>query len=205
MAVDEDTWFDDGLPADLMAEGFVVRDGFVSPARLRALHACAERRRERGDFRAAQIGADARQQRRAEIRGDSTCWLEEPLYAEERALLGDLEGLRLSLNRRAFLGLLDLELHYARFPPGSGYERHVDQLRDRHRRTVSVVLYLNTAWERGAGGSLRLFNCGSDEFFDIEPIGGRLVCFLTAGREHAVLPTRHDRLSISGWFRGRDS
>jgi Rps23 Pro-64 3,4-dihydroxylase Tpa1-like proline 4-hydroxylase len=31
-----------------------------------------------------------------------------------------------------------------------------------------------------------------------------LVCFLAPGREHAVLATRRDRLSISGWFRTRD-
>jgi SM-20-related protein len=50
---------------------------------------------------------------------------------------------------------------------------------------------------------LRIFDStGRDR--DIEPIGGRLVCFLTSGREHAVLPTQRDRLSISGWFRGRE-
>jgi SM-20-related protein len=38
---------------------------------------------------------------------------------------------------------------------------------------------------------------------DIEPLGGRLVCFLTAGREHEVLPAGRERLSISGWFRAR--
>jgi Rps23 Pro-64 3,4-dihydroxylase Tpa1-like proline 4-hydroxylase len=29
------------------------------------------------------------------------------------------------------------------------------------------------------------------------------VCFLTPGCEHEVLPTRRERLSISGWFRSR--
>jgi SM-20-related protein len=43
-----------------------------------------------------------------------------------------------------------------------------------------------------------------DRAVDIEPVGGRLVCFLTPGRVHEVLPARRERLSISGWFRGRE-
>jgi SM-20-related protein len=115
--------------------------------------------------------------------------------------LSDLEQLRLDLNREGFLGLFDLELHYAWYPPGAGYARHIDQLQGRDQRKVSVILYLNEAWTPDAGGELRIFD--GDEARDIEPIAGRLVYFLTAGREHAVLPTRQDRLSITGWFRQR--
>jgi SM-20-related protein len=162
---------------------------------------CAERRRACGDFGAARIGTDERLQRREEVRGDRTCWLVEPLFAEERALLADLELLRLDFNRTAVLGLFDLELHYAWYPPGAGYARHVDQLQGRDQRAVSLILYLNDAWQHEAGGELRIFD--ADGFLDIEPIAGRLVCFLSAGREHAVLPTRHGRLSVAGWFRRR--
>jgi SM-20-related protein len=42
-----------------------------------------------------------------------------------------------------------------------------------------------------------------DQHVDVEPLAGRLVCFLTPGREHEVLPARRERYSISGWFRGR--
>jgi SM-20-related protein len=59
-------------------------------------------------------------------------------------------------------------------------------------------LYLNESWTPDSGGELRIFD--GDEARDIEPLAGRLVCFLSAGREHAVLPTRRDRLSVSGWF-----
>jgi SM-20-related protein len=149
------------------------------------------------------VGSEQRLQRRDEIRGDSTCWLSEPLSAEERALAGDLERLRLELNRRGFLGLFDLEMHYAWYPPGAGYARHIDQLQGRDQRMVSVIVYLNEEWTPGAGGELRVYGA-AEEYRDLEPIGGRLVYFLTAGREHAVLPTLRDRLSISGWFRRRD-
>ena len=191
------------LCAGLLAEGVAVQDCFVSPARSRGLIDCAQRRLERGDFGAARIGSDQRLQRRAEIRGDHICWLAEPLFAAERALLSDLEQLRLEINARGFLGLFDLELHYAWYPPGAGYAPHVDQPMGREQRRVSLVLYLNHAWQPYDGGELRIFDPEGER--DIEPIAGRLVCFLTAGRKHAVLPTRQTRLSITGWFRRREA
>ena len=164
---------------------------------------CARRRRERGDFAAARVGAGSQLQRLEEIRGDSTCWLDDPLFDAERSLTAELDTLRLQLNRMAFLGLFDQELHYAWYPPGMRYARHVDHPRGRDRRRVSFILYLNTAWQPGDGGELRLFDAAGG-YRDIEPVAGRLVCFLTQGREHEVLPTRVDRLSVTGWFRVRD-
>jgi SM-20-related protein len=189
------------LHAGLLADGIAVEDGFLPQPRVRELIDCVELRLAQGDFGAARVGADRRLQRREDIRGDRTCWIAAPLFAAERALLSDLERLRLELNREGFLGLFDLELHYAWYPPGAGYARHVDQLQGRDQRKVSLILYLNDAWTPDAGGELRIFE--GHEARDIEPIAGRLVCFLTAEREHAVLPTRQDRLSVAGWFRRR--
>ena len=118
-------------------------------------------------------------------------------------LLDRLEELRLELNREATLGLFELELHYARYPPGASYARHVDQALRTSQRQVSLVLYLNADWQPADGGVLRLHET-DDRTFDIEPVGGRLVCFLTPGRVHEVLTARRERLSISGWFRGRE-
>jgi SM-20-related protein len=184
----------------LMGGGVAVHDGFISEQRVDGLIRCAGRRRDRGDFAGARIGGGRRSQLRGDIRGDRTCWFAAPLFEEERALLGDLEQLRLDLNR-GYLGLFDLELHYAWYAPGTGYARHVDQPQGRDQRKVSLVLYLNDAWTPDAGGELRIFD--GDQARDIEPIAGRLVCFLTEGCEHAVLTTRRDRLSITGWFRQR--
>jgi SM-20-related protein len=189
--------------ADLSAAGISIRDGFLAPSQIRSLVDCAQARGKHGDFVAARFGSNTHLQQRADIRGDFICWLREPLYPAERILLAELEQLRLDLNRGAFLGLFELELHYAWYPPGAGYARHVDQPHGSAQRKVSLVLYLNMEWEPLAGGALRVFDA-ADGFRDIEPIAGRLVCFLTPGREHAVLPARRDRLSISGWFRARD-
>jgi SM-20-related protein len=192
------------LARELCADGIVVRDRFLTAAQVSVLIRCANTRRERGDFTAARIGAAGKAQRRAEIRGDSICWLTEPLFAAELELLGTLEELRLQLNRGALLGLFELELHYAWYPPGAGYIRHVDRPQRRDGRRVSLALYLNEAWAKPDGGELRYYpdNRGHR---DIEPLGGRLVAFLTEGREHEVLPTRCPRLSLTGWFRGREA
>ena len=184
-----------------MSGGIAVHDGFISEQRVRELIGCAVRRRDRGDFAGGRIGAERRLQLRDDIRGDRTCWFAAPMFAQEHALLRDLERLRLDLNREGYLGLFDLELHYAWYAPGTGYARHMDQPQGRDQRKVSLVLYLNEAWAPGAGGELRIFD--GEEVRDIEPVAGRLVCFLTEGREHAVLTTRCDRLSITGWFRQR--
>jgi len=175
----------------------------LAPAQIRSLLECASLRRARGDFDAARIGSEQSLRRREDIRGDSICWIAAPLMPAEQTLLEELERLRLELNHAALLGLFELELHYAFYPPGAEYARHVDQPRGRAQRQVSLVLYLNEGWTAAAGGELRIFDAAGCHR-DIEPIAGRLVCFLTPGREHAVLPTRYDRLSISGWFRARD-
>jgi SM-20-related protein len=187
----------------LRVDGISIRDHFLAPSQIRSLVDCAHLRRKRGDFGAARIGGGRSLQRREEIRGDSTCWIIPPLLPAERTLVEEFERLRLELNREALLGLFELELHYAWYPPGTGYARHVDQPQGRAQRRVSLVLYLNEEWTPAAGGELRIFDA-ADRHRDIEPIAGRLVCFLTPGREHAVLPTQRDRLSVSGWFRARD-
>jgi len=193
---------DDGDLETLLERGVAVRDGFLTQSRCQSLIDCAHRRRERGDFAPARIGGDT-VQRRAEIRGDSICWIRAPLLPAERSLLADFELLRLALNRTLLLGLFDLELHYALYPPGAGYDRHVDQPQGRQQRQVSLVLYLNPGWAPQSGGELRIFH-EADRAEVIEPLGGRLVTFLSAGREHAVLATHRERLSVSGWFRTRD-
>jgi SM-20-related protein len=185
----------------LEADGVAVRDRFLSQAHCQALIDCAQQRRARGDFAAARIGGD-HLQRRAEIRGDSICWIAAPLLPAEQILLAELEELRLALNRTLLLGLFDLELHYAWYPPGAGYARHVDQPHGQTQRQVSLALYLNADWTPQAGGELRIFGAAHG-YRDIAPVGGRLVSFLTSGREHAVLATHRERLSISGWFRTR--
>lgn len=191
-----------GVAEDLGRTGISIQDRFISAGQASELRECANLRETRGGFAAARIGAGGALQRLENIRGDFTCWLQEPLLPPERALLERMEELRLQLNRDAFLGLFELELHYAKYPPGASYARHVDQPRGTATRKLSVVLYLNRGWCKQDGGELRIHH-SAREFGDIEPLEGRLVCFLTADREHEVLTAQRERFSISGWYRGR--
>lgn len=192
-----------GVGTDLCASGISIHDQFASAAEVAALRECVRLRESRGGFAPARIGGQGAQRRSEDIRGDFTCWLHEPLLPAERLLLQRLEELRLQLNRDAYLGLFELELHYARYPPGAGYSRHVDQPMGSTQRQLSLVLYLNPGWQAADGGVLRI-HAADERYIDIQPIAGRLVCFLTSGREHEVLQARSERLSLSGWFRGRE-
>lgn len=194
---------DSSVSADLSAGGISIQDRFASEVEILALRECARARETRGDFTPARVGAQGKEQRRESIRGDFICWLSEPLLPPERLLMQRMEELRLQLNRDAFLGLFELELHYARYPAGAAYGRHVDQPSGSMQRKLSLVLYLNSGWQSTDGGVLRIHHA-DDGYVDVEPIAGRLICFLTPGREHEVLKARRERLSISGWYRGRE-
>jgi SM-20-related protein len=191
----------EGILEGLRSEGVAIRDRFLAVPEVKALADCAQARRDRGDFAAARIGGDRRLE--PDTRGDSICWLADPEFDAERRLLRSLEELRLALNGGALLGLFDLELHYAWYPPGAGYGRHVDQPQNRGHRRVSLVLYLNEDWRTSDGGALRYFQA-SGAYRDIDPVGGRLVAFLTEGREHEVTATQRPRLSLTGWYRSRE-
>jgi SM-20-related protein len=193
----------DRILEELRADGISVSDGFLQPPEVRALAECAALRRSRGEFLEARIGADGSLQRREDVRGDLICWLAGALLPAETQVLGALEQLRSCLNEGAYLGLLDLEMHYAWYPPGAAYARHIDRPRGRSARRVSLALYLNESRSPADGGALRIQ--GDDgRFRDIEPVGGRLVLFLSESREHEVLRTQVSRLSLTGWFRGRE-
>jgi SM-20-related protein len=191
-----------GVSEELRLSGIAVRDHYLQPVQVRALLDCVRERQSRGEFADARVGAPGKLQRDPAVRGDRTCWLHEPLLGAEQSLLFDFDQLRLQLNRDLFLGLFELEAHYAWYAPGTGYARHVDQPHGRSDRRVSLILYLNENWDEQAGGELQIFDVtGGDR--RVAPVAGRLVCFLTAGLEHAVLPAHRDRFSVTAWFRAR--
>lgn len=198
-------------PADAIASAIrdrgwaVVQDAF-SPAETRALGEDLRANGRAGQLRPAGIGHGAERQLRADIRGDQILWL-DPASASppQRAYQERMEALRLAINRETYLGLFDLESHFAVYPPGSFYRRHLDRFRDDSARTVSCILYLNEEWQPQDGGQLRLYldDAGTEAHLDIEPVAGTLVVFLSGRFWHEVLPTRRERMSVTGWFRTR--
>ena len=107
-----------------------------------------------------------------------------------------------------FIGLFDYEIHFAHYPVGAFYKKHLDAFRcnrqqGQSNRVLSTVLYLNHAWQLGDGGELLLYAEDDDNkvLETILPECGRLVIFLSEKLPHEVLPAKRERKSIAGWFR----
>ncbi len=191
--------------AALARDAVSIEPGFLPGELVQALAAEARDAERAGRLRPATIGRAAARALRPEVRGDHILWLEEPASDAQRAFLAQLEALRLALNAQLYLGLLDFECHFALYPPGSRYRRHIDRFHGDSRRTVSCVVYLNETWQADWGGALRLYASAAADaaYRDVLPLGGTLVCFLSEQLSHEVLPATQPRRSLTGWFRRR--
>lgn len=153
-------------------------------------------------LRPAAIGRAGEQQVMPEVRGDHIRWLDDcPASSAHSAYTAAMEALRQTLNRTLLLGLDSYETHYALYPPGAGYRKHLDRFKDNPLRTVSVVLYLNGQWQPGDGGELRLHL--PEGQLDVAPRAGTLAVFMSDSIVHEVLPAQRNRASLVGWFRRR--
>jgi SM-20-related protein len=187
----------------IASQGYAVAANFLDRATVAALLANALRFERAGSLVPAAVGRGADRIERTDIRGDRIRWLEETTDdTAERSLRDALEALRLAVNRELQLGLFEFEGHYAIYPAGAGYPRHLDRFRDDNARVLSIVLYLNDRWLHEDGGMLRL-HVTSARSIDAIPRGGTLVAFLSDRFAHEVLPATRERLSIAGWFRRR--
>ncbi len=187
------------LCTDLAERGWSVCDDFLPAEAIAALRAEAGRLWQQRRFRPAGIG---RGEVRAAIRSDCTLWLDEAAATPaQRAYRDAAEALRAVLNRELFLGLAELEAHYAVYPQGAFYRKHLDRFADADERSISLVLYLNADWHEADGGQLRLYTGAGA--LDVLPAGGRCVVFRSDALYHEVLPARRVRYSLAGWFRRR--
>ena len=188
----------DAIAIALAAHGACRIPALPAAALARDLREDVLRLRQAGALAPAAVGRAGTRVLRDDIRGDATLWLDDPRCGNaSHAFVEVLDGLRAALNRRLFLGLHEVEAHYAAYPPGTGYARHRDRFRDSDARVVSLVSYLNPDWRDNDGGALRLQL--DDGTVDVLPRSGS-VCFLSE-LEHEVLPARRDRLSIAAWMR----
>lgn len=197
----------DSLVADLTEHGYAIYTPFLTEAATTALRGVLKIRQAAGAFHPAGIGQGTHHQVATKTRGDSIHWLEDgTLDPAERTFLDGIAALSQYLNRRCFLGITSHEIHYTAYPSGTFYRRHLDAFPAQHRRVLSIICYLNEAWVPTDGGQLRLFlpdGHGGEATCDIEPLGGRLVCFESDRLEHEVLPARRERLSLTGWLRAQ--
>lgn len=188
----------------ILEQGYGVVDDFLSAAEVTVLAQRLHERRVEGAFREAGIG-NGQAAVEKQIRGDEILWLDEAnATPEELAFLNRIGEFVQYVNRTCYLGLRDYEFHYALYPAGTYYKRHLDQFRTDSRRRLSVICYLNTNWQESDGGQLALYlpqPDGSEQTLTLAPLGGRLVCFESGKLEHEVLPATRERLSVTGWLK----
>lgn len=158
-------------------------------------------------MQAAGIGRQNDHQLNHTERSDEIHWLEAAASSEESEFLQAMEELRQAINQRLFMGLFDYECHFAHYPPGAFYRRHLDAFKGKSNRVLSTVFYLNEQWPKeGAGGELLMYDEAADRVLErLAPRYGRLVVFLSDRFPHEVLPSECNRYSIAGWFRLNNS
>lgn len=187
----------------LADKGWVIDTTLFSAQDISAMRAACEQAWQQGQFHEASVGRQDNKARRSEIRSDAVLWLEEQVdHPAIRCYFDKLDQVRQAVNQAFYMGLADVESHFAVYPPGAFYKKHLDRFRDDDARTLTAVLYLNESWPSEAGGQLRLYlDSECTEFIDVEPQAGTLVLFLSDRFWHEVLPAHAQRLSITGWFR----
>lgn len=198
----------DHISQEIYSNSYVVVDNFVDEAFRMALLKEQTDLLNQGQFTKAAVGKGDQKQVRAEIRSDEVLWMDPTALSPLQAIFWEkVAEVQQVLNRRCFLGLKSFESHFARYPIGSFYKRHLDQFHAVPHRIVTLILYLNESWTEADGGQLRMYfpqEDGSERLEDVLPLGGRLVVFLSEEIPHEVLPTHKERISITGWLRNID-
>jgi len=178
-----------------------VQRGYLSQTSLSRTRDDFHEVRRGNGFRKAGTGQKLGHTADNRLRKDETYWLERSSSSgAQRTLFRRLDVLRHRLNRALLLGLNNVEMHYAAYPLGGFYRRHLDAFQRDDERCVSFVLYLNHDWTPADGGQLRLYSADGTHQ-DVAPVGGTLVCFLSREKEHEVLPSQAERFSLTGWFK----
>ncbi len=213
----------------LAATGWAHAPGVLDAELVAALRAEAEAIDDAGATHAGRIGRGSVEAQRDQVRRTRIAWLDGSSPAQRRFLDG-AEALRLEINRALFAGLFEFEAHFAVYPPGGFYARHLDAFAPRpgaaanaalgpaaaRSRVVSLVAYLNKTWDEADGGRLALWNDaprgadgrpdlaaldGVPPALEIAPEGGGLVLMMSERIPHEVRLSHADRYAIAGWFR----
>jgi SM-20-related protein len=180
-------------------KGWAELREFIAPNECLGIRLEIEEIQNQNGFKQASIGKEEQKAVDTSQRGDFIRWIDPQVApSHTRSYLDKMEELKSELNRHFYLGIRDYECHYAHYPPGTFYKKHVDRHKNGSPRRVSTVLYLNPEWKPADGGELLIYNA-PDISNCIEPRLGTLAIFLSE-LEHEVLVTGRDRMSITGWM-----
>lgn len=186
----------------LMEQKYSIADDFFSNEEVQMLRDSLLRKYKEDTFKKSAIGNQSNAKIINEVRGDFILWLDEADASDgEMHFFNKLNDFVNYLNRTCYLGITDKEFHYAVYPPGTFYKRHLDTFQNDSRRKLSIVCYLNSEdWKPEYGGELCIY-FDDKPSLDIYPLAGRLVIFESQVLEHEVKPVKKERLSITGWLK----
>ena len=196
----------ESIIADLMLKDYSVIDHFFDTQTVTLLRDSLLNHFEEDRFKKAGIGNKTNQLVAAGIRGDYILWIDERIQTQiELVFFRQIYQFIKYLNRTCFLGILHHEFHYALYPPGTGYKRHLDTFQNDDKRKLSIAFYLNESdWKASDGGALAMYinkKNGLEEVITILPEAGRMVIFESQKIPHEVLLAQRNRLSITGWLK----
>jgi SM-20-related protein len=193
----------ENIIADLTNKQYSIVDGFFTKDEVEVLRASLSQKYEEDNFKKSAIGNRTNEVIRAKVRGDIILWIDEDkANSAEVLFFNKINDLKDYLNRTCFLGINQKEFHYAIYPEGTFYKRHLDTFQNDDRRKLSFVCYLNEeSWKPENGGELVLYLEHGEE--TIYPFPGKVVIFESQVLEHEVKPVNTPRLSITGWLKTR--
>lgn len=198
----------ENLITDILEKSYSIIDDFFDASEIEELRDSLKDIYEADCFKKAAIGDKFNEEVDKTVRGDFILWINEAEgRAVERRFFNKINNLVDYLNRTCFLGILQKEFHYAVYPTGTFYKRHLDTFQNDDRRKLSMVCYLNDdSWVATNGGELTLYlpSENRETALDIIPKPGRMVIFESQVLEHEVKPVlASERLSITGWLKTR--
>lgn len=189
---------------DLEQQGWSVQENYFSNELIKDLNETLTSFRQQGILKQAGIGRKNDFHIEQTIRSDEISWFDEAsLNKAQEEFIKITKQLQDAINQRFYLGLFELEVHFALYSPNAFYKRHLDQHQNQDTRVVTLISYLNENWQANDGGELQLY-LKNGKTVSVKPEAGTLVCFMSAEFEHEVLPASRERASLTGWFRKRN-
>lgn len=191
------------LIENLCTQGYHLIDNFMPPTDYQKLRTIAQTMHDTNQLQDAKIGQYLEKKQNNTIRTDKISWLDEHVSEPAiQAYLQKVHTLVTFINQHLFLSLIELEAHFAVYPPGAFYKKHVDQFNTNKNRKISCVYYLNEQWTDQFGGHLKLYSPEDRLLQEIGPQGNRFICF-NSELPHEVCLTHQTRYSITGWMKTR--
>lgn len=135
------------------------------------------------------------------IRSDHILWINDDLKIAQHHI-HSLEAVSQQFNRTFYLGIQEVEAHFACYNAGEFYALHRDNPQGKNGRVISSVYYLHKEWQDDWGGELRLQD-KNDIWHIIQPKPNRIALF-QSDLLHEVLLSKQQRLSITAWLRQSD-